>query len=136
MIAAPKPKTPARRSLFPTTGSRHKRLPLLEAVYYNRTEQALAIIEADPAQINLQDPFAGLSPLHVAVFRQNLQIVVALTRHPITDIGLADRFGRKAIDMCLYTLNDDIFQAVAARTYQKALIQLDTDDGDKIRPLR
>lgn len=40
-------------------------------------------------------------------------------------IELRDRLGRRAIDMCRYTLNEAIHEAVFARTYQRELIDLE-----------
>lgn len=114
----------AARSLFEGRGARTQPLSLLQAVYFDRTERAKAIIEADPEQINQQDPFTGLSPLHVAIFRQNAEIVRALICHPRTDPSLADGFGRRAIDMCVYTRSEEMFLIVVGRTHQHQLLEL------------
>lgn len=55
-----------------------KRYQLLLAVYYDRFEQAQAILETDPDQLNLQDPYGGLTALHIAIFRQNPTMVQLL----------------------------------------------------------
>lgn len=125
----------AARSLFAGRGSKTQPLSLLEAVYFDRTDRAKAIIEVDPEQVSQQDPFAGLTPLHVAIFRQNVDIVRALVAHPRTDPSLADGFGRRAIDMCVYTSNDAIFRLVAERMYAPAHFAL-TTDARLVRPLR
>jgi hypothetical protein len=136
MSAVPLPKIPLRRSLFSDAGERTAKLPLIEAVYFDRTQRAEAIIESDPAQINLQEPFAGLSALHIAVFRQNVVIVRKLTDHPVTDMNLADRFGRKPIDMCLYSTQAEIVEAITNRTYRAAILELKQGDASGIIPIR
>ena len=100
------------RSLFEGRGAKTQPLSLLQAVYFDRTERAKVIIEADPEQINQQDPFTGLTPLHIAIFRQNVELVRALISHPMTDPNLADGFGRRAIDMCVYTRSEEMFHFV------------------------
>jgi len=82
---------------------------LVMAVYHDRTEEALELIENEPEQINRQDPYSGLTPLNIAVFRQNQYIVRALIDHPITDIHLKDNFGRTAYNMLDYNANPKIF---------------------------
>lgn len=136
MSAVLLPKLPLRRSLFSDAGERRAKLPLIEAVYFDRTTRAEAIIESDPAQINLQDPFAGLSALHIAVFRQNVVIVRKLTDHPVTDMNLADRFGRKPIDMCLYSTQAEIVEAITNRTYRAAILELEEGGTGGIIPIR
>ena len=93
-------------------------------MYFDRTERAKAIIEADPGQVNQQDPFTGLTPLHVAIFRQNVEVVRALVAHPRTDINLRDGFNRRPIDMCVYTRDEEMFLIVVGRTHQKELLEL------------
>ena len=85
---------------------------LVQEVYYGRTEKALALIESDPDQINRQDPYSGLTPLNIAVFRQNEKVVQALIDHPVTNIHLKDNFGRTAYDMLDYNANQQVFLAV------------------------
>ena len=114
----------AARSLFEGRGARTQPLSLLQAVYFDRTERAKAIIEADPGQVNQQDPFTGLTPLHVAIFRQNVEVVRALVAHPRTDINLRDGFNRRPIDMCVYTRDEEMFLIVVGRTHQKELLEL------------
>lgn len=118
----------AARSLFSDRGAKTKPLSLLEAVYFDRTERAKAIIEADPEQVRQQDTFAGLTPLHVAIFRQNVEVVRALVAHPRTDLSLVDGFNRRPIDMCVYTRNEEIFGLVVKRTFRAELLRLG-DDG-------
>ena len=135
MSTAPKLKRSTAHAIFSNRGSRPARLPLLQAVYFDQTQTALSIIESDPAQINQQDPFAGLTPLHVAIFRQNTEVVRQIARHPVTNIGLKDRFGRSAADMCVYTKNEAITAAVFERAYRSALFALDHEGGGTIVPL-
>lgn len=106
----------AARSLFEGRGAKTEPLSLLEAVYFDRTELAKAIIEADPEQVRQQDPFAGLTPLHLAIFRQNAELVQLLAAHARTDISATDCFGRKPIDLCIYTLDDQIIRMIATPT--------------------
>jgi hypothetical protein len=136
MSAVPLPKLPLRRSLFSDTGERTAKLPLIEAVYFDRTTRAVAIIESDPAQINLQEPFADLTALHIAVFRQNVVIVKKITDHPVTDMTLQDRFGRKPIDMCLYSTQAEIVEAITNRTYRAAILELEQGGTGGIIPIR
>ena len=135
MSLAPKPQRRARQSIFSGKGVNTAKLSLIEAVYFDRTDTAANIIRTDPDQINMPEPFAGLTALHIAVFRQNAIIVDLLTTHPVTDIHVKDRFGRSPIDMCIYTNNHAIFTAIMERTYQKPLLDLD-NDGDTIVPLK
>lgn len=127
MSLEPLRKSPRRSVLFPGSGAQTAKLSLFQAIFFERTDPALKIIETDPEQINLQEPFAALTSLHLAIFRQNVLVVQAICRHPITSIHLEDRFGRKPIDMCLYTRNDQIFSAVLERSYRKAILELETD---------
>lgn len=136
MSATPLPKLPLRRSVFSDAGERTAKLPLIEAVYFNRTQRAEAIIESDPAQINLQEPFAGLTALHIAVFRQNVVIVRKLTDHPVTDMTVQDQFGRKPIDMCLYSIQAEIVEAITNRTYRTAILELEQGGISGIIPIR
>jgi ankyrin repeat protein len=118
----------AKRSIFSGRGAKTQPLSLIEAIYFDRTERAKAIIEADPDQVRQQEPFAGLTPLHVAIFRQNVEIVRVLVSHPRTDPNLIDGFNRRPIDMCVYTKNEEMFRLVKERTFRPALLRLD-DDG-------
>ncbi|MBB4305117.1 hypothetical protein GGD81_004185 [Rhodobium orientis] len=136
MSLAPRPVSPIRRSIFSDSGERTAKLSLISAVYYDRTTQASDIIESDPDQINLQDPFAGLTALHIAIFRQNATIVERIAKHPVTRIELEDKFGRRAIDMCVYTQNEAIFRAVFERTFRTEMIALDVGDSGPIIPFR
>jgi len=136
MSLAPRSKSAHRASLFSDTGEQTARLSLFQAVFFDRTKSALDIIKTDADQINLQEPFADLTSLHLAIFRQNLSVVRNICEHPVTQIDLKDRFGRKAIDMCVYTSNEDIFHAVLERTYQGPLLQLDRGDDSGVVPFR
>lgn len=136
MSLAPKPR-PKLAALFSSDrGARTQQLELFVEVFYNRTESALAIIENDPNQINVQEPFSNLTTLHLAVFRQNVRVVEAITMHPITDIAIRDGFGRRAIDMCIYTSNEDIIEAVFSRTYQREDLMLEGDGDGPVVPFR
>lgn len=102
---------------FEDRGSDLKRYQLLLAVYYDRLEQAQAILETDPDQLNLQDPYGGLTALHIAIFRQNPKMVRLLLGRREIDAQLADNFNRRAVDMLDYTVNQEIFEAVIEATY-------------------
>ena len=134
MSLAPLPKSPRRASIFSGKGLGTAKLSLFEAVFFDRTKRALEIIEKDPEQINTVDPFAGLSTLHLAIFRQNSEVVSALCVHPVTKMDIEDRFGRKPIDMCVYTTNDAIFEAVLRRSYGAALYALENGDDGPVAP--
>ncbi|MFN3226826.1 MAG: hypothetical protein ACE360_11325 [Hyphomicrobiales bacterium] len=136
MSLAPKPR-PNLNALFSSDrGARTKKLSLFIEVFFNRTEPALAIIQNDPEQINVQEPFSELTTLHLAIFRQNERIVDALTAHPVTDVMIKDSFGRRAIDMCVYTTNEGLIEAVFARTYQRADLQLEGGNEGPVVPFR
>lgn len=134
MSLAPVPKGRSRSSLFSDSGESTAKLSLIQAVFYDRTRTASEIIKTDPDQINLQDPFAGLTSLHIAIFRQNLAIVEQITAHPVTKIDVKDRFDRRAIDMCIYTASNDIFQLVFERTYRSELLELDVGRDGSVVP--
>lgn len=136
MTASAQPKTNQKFSIFSDSGESTAKLQLIQAVFFDRTKSALEIIKTDPDQINEQDPFAGLTPLHIAIFRQNVAVVEALANHPVTNTDAADRFGRKPIDMCIYTSLDEIFAAVLKRTYQSALLELENGEGGGVVPFK
>ena len=75
---------------------------LIRATYFNKTKTALELIENDPEQINRRDPYGGLTALHIAVFRQNEDIVRAVIQHPQHTSSIKDVFGRRAYDMLIY----------------------------------
>lgn len=136
MSLAPKPR-PSLGALFSSDrGARTKKHSLFVEVFFNRTAPALAIIESDPEQINVQEPFSELTTLHLAIFRQNFRVVKALTSHPVTDVTIKDSFGRRAIDMCVYTSNDEMIELIFRRTYQKADLLLDGGGNGPVVPLR
>lgn len=129
MSLAPKPR-PNLSALFSSDrGARTKKHSLFVEVFFNRTEPALAIIQNDSEQINIQEPFSELTTLHLAIFRQNARVVDALTAHPVTDFTIKDSFGRRAIDMCIYTTDENLIESVFKRTYQRADLLL-SDSGD------
>lgn len=118
MSAHPKPK-PKRTPfhLEPDSGAQLATYSLIRAVYNDRFEQARDILKANPEQINLQEPFAGLTALHIAIFRQNEDIVTLLAEHPRCDIAIKDNFQRTAADMLVYTANQAVFDTVMCRAY-------------------
>jgi len=136
MSARPKKQQAYRASLFSDSGDQTKKLSLFNAVFYDRTSEAQEIIKAAPDQINLQESFAALTSLHLAIFRQNVHIVRDICQHPVTQINLEDRFGRRAIDMCVYTINAEIFTLVSNRSFQKAIMMLEEGDDGGVVPFR
>ncbi len=125
MTLAPKRKMKRKLSYFEDSGSKLKKYPLIRAVYDDSTEKALKIIKIDPDQINLTDPFAGLTALHVAIFRQNETLVTSLAKHPISDLSIKDNFNRRSVDMLDYTTNQIIFEAVIDATYPEDMLELE-----------
>lgn len=113
MSALPQPKlrqTPLH--LEPDDGHELARYPLIRAVYMDRLDQARAILAADPEQINVQQPFAGLTPLHIAIFRQNNEMVRLLTEHSRIEFSRTDNFGRMPTDMLKYVSDASVFETV------------------------
>lgn len=113
MSALPKPKlksTPFH--LDPDSGVQLATYPLIRAVYNDRLDQARDILKASPEQINSQEPFAGLTALHIAIFRQNEEMVALLANHPSCDFTIKDNFQRTAADMLIYTQSTEIFNLV------------------------
>lgn len=118
-----------RLAYFEDRGSDAKNYPLLLAVYCDDYEKAKAVLEADPGQLNLQDPYAGLTALHIGIFRQNLQIVQLLLAQPGIQVMLKDVFGRRPVDMLDYTVNQQIFEVVMEATFAKELNLLQSSSG-------
>ena len=118
MSAQPKPKP--KRTLFhlePDSGAQLATYSLIRAVYNDRFDQARDILKANPEQINLQEPFAGLTALHIAIFRQNEESVKLLANHPRCDVALRDNFQRTVADILLYTAKPAIFEVIMDRIY-------------------
>lgn len=101
----------------PQGGAKLSTYSLLRAVYMDKVEEAKVILAANADQINLGDPFAGLTPLHVAIFRQNEETVALLVDHPRCDVWQKDNFGRAAVDMLIYTANRAIFEKMMKRAH-------------------
>lgn len=139
-----KPKKDMKRPLayFEDSGTDRKKLTLLLAAYFDKTETAKKLIDADPDQINRQDPHSGLTALHISIFRQNGELVEILARHPHSDLTIKDNFNRRAIDMLDYTTNQQIFECVTAATYPEISRALEDEAFEagvaenKIVPLR
>jgi ankyrin repeat protein len=123
------PKHVERRLLSYFGGSETANLPLIEAVYFDNFDRARAIVGNDPEQLNTQDPFAGLTPLHIAIFRQNADMVDLIASHPRTDMHLRDNFQRRPIDMCIYVSQQAIFDLIVRRTYPGVIQSLSDPDG-------
>ena len=113
MSVAPKPKpTPRPAHLEPQDGSRLATHALLRAAYMDDLDEARAILAADPEQLNRQAPYAGLTALHIAIFRQNTGMVRLLAGHPGSKVSIEDNFGRTAASMLTYTSNHEIFDII------------------------
>lgn len=145
MSAASKLKLSRKKAplhLEPDSGAGLATYSLIRAVYMDKIDEARAILKANPDQLNSQEPFAGLTALHIAVFRQNERMVALLSDHPECDITLQDNFQRTAPDMLVYTANHAIFDTVMRRAYhdqERAWINEAFEDGrasGKIVPLR
>lgn len=115
---------------------------LLTEIYADNTRDALSLIEKDPDQIAIPHSGTGLTPLHVAVFRENLTIVKELLKNSRADVFLKDEFGRSALDMLSYTTNETIHQVMLEAAYPDASRRLEDEVYDEaraagdVRPLR
>lgn len=118
---------------FEDRGSDLKSFSLLLAVYNDQLDTATSILKADPAQLNIQDPYAGLTALHIAIFRQNPQMVRLLLDQTGIDVTIKDGFQRRPVDMLDYTVNQDIFDMVMDATYPDAMRALEDEAYDKGR---
>jgi ankyrin repeat protein len=127
-----KPKLIMKRKLayFEDRGEDLKSFSLLLAVYNDQFEAATAILKADPAQLNSQDPYAGLTALHIAIFRQNPKIVSLLLEQDGIDVKIKDGFQRRPVDMLDYTINQEIFEMVMDATYPDEMRALDDEAYD------
>ncbi|PWE55001.1 hypothetical protein DEM27_16220 [Metarhizobium album] len=126
MSLQPKLKQSVQASIFarfdPMGGGKLSAYSLLRAVYMDQVREAEAVLRASPEQINLGDPYANLTPLHVAIFRQNREIVALLVNHPRCDVWQKDNFGRTAVDMLVYTKEKQIFESIINKSYSLKLI--------------
>lgn len=129
MSALPKIVERELLTFFQDRRNRRQVYPLIVATYYERLDQARKILEEDPAQIRDRDPFAGLTALHIAIFRENLPLVRLLAHHPNADLRAADNFGRRPVDMCIYTSIGEIFDLVLSASYPRAMHGPDGPDG-------
>lgn len=119
---------------FDDSGIDRKLYRLLLAAYNDETDKGLAVIEEDPDQINRQDPHSGLTALHIAIYRQNVELVTALAQHPKSDVQLKDTFGRRPVDILDYTQNQKIFESIMDATYPDSMQELEAirreDEGN------
>lgn len=115
---------------FEDRGADLKTYSLLLAVYYDEFEKAQALLKSDPGQINLQDPYAGLTALHIAIFRQNPKIVSLLLAQNGIDVKIKDGFQRRPVDMLDYTVNQEIFEMVMDATYPDEMRALEDEAYD------
>lgn len=102
----------------PEGGAMLSSYTLLRAIYMDKVAEAEAILKSNPEQINMGDPYASLTPLHVAIFRQNVEAVALLVNHSRCDVWRQDNFGRAPVDMLVYTANREIFDLVTNRSYR------------------
>lgn len=119
---------------FKKGGPKRQHFELILAAYYNRTARAEAIMQSDPDQIVRQDPHSGLTALHVAIFRGNVELVTLLAEHPRTDFQMKDNFDRRPVDMLDYTRNQQIFNLVMEGTYPDEMRALDLCEFDDDPP--
>lgn len=120
-----------RLAYFEDRGADLKAFSLLLAVYNDHFEEAEAILKADPAQLNTPDPYAGLTALHIAIFRQNPKIVQLLLAQAGIDVRIKDGFGRRPVDMLDYTANQDIFDMIMDVTYPDTMRALENETLDE-----
>jgi len=126
MSLAPQRKVKKMLQYFEDDGPSTLTYPLLHAVFHERVEKAEQVIAADPNQLNSQDPFAGLTPLHIAIFRENRYLVNLIEKHPTTDFKLKDNFNRRAVDMLDYTADQTIFELIMDKTYPDLMRALES----------
>lgn len=122
-----------RLGYFRDSGENRKKYALITAVYYERVEIAKALVLSDPDQINVQDPHSGLTPLHIAIFRQNRELVQLLAPHRQCDPMIRDAFNRRAVDMLDYTSDQFIFETVMDAAYPDALRELQDEAYDEAK---
>ena len=127
MTIKPKPIVKRKLSYFEDQGSGLKKYPLLRAVYFDDTEKATRILVDNPDQLNLPDPFGGLTATHIAVFRENETLVELFTKHPQYRPHIKDNFDRKAVDMLDYTVNQQIFEMIIDATYPDEMRALEDE---------
>lgn len=133
MSIKPKPIMKKTIAYFEDRGADSTIYSLLLAVYFDEYERAEAILESDPDQINSQDPYAGLTALHIAIFRQNPKMVRLLFAQPNIRVDILDTFKRRAVDMLDYTANQEIFDMVMDATYPDEMRALDDEAYDEGR---
>ena len=103
------------------------------AVYNDRFEDAEVILKAEPAQLNSKDPYAGLTALHIAIFRQNSKIVQLLLAQEGIDVSIKDGFRRRPVDILDYTANQDIFDMIMDAAYPDSMRALEDEAFEKGR---
>jgi ankyrin repeat protein len=128
MSIQPKEKMTRKLGYFEDSGTDKKKYSLISAAYYDRTDTAKELIKSDPDQIYAQDPHSGLTALHIAVFRQNVELIEILSKHPRSDLSLKDAFGRRVVDMLEYTTNQQINDLIMEATYPDLMRDLKADD--------
>jgi len=144
MSVEPKPKQQLQNLLghFERSGDNTLTHQLIKAVYNENVDLAQKIVKADPDQINTQDPFAGLTPLHIAIFWGNRSLVSLIANHPVTDFNLKDNFERRVVDMLDYTIDQYIFKLIMDRTYPDLMRAVESEEYEKgmssgvIKPLK
>ncbi len=131
MAIKPKPIVKRKLSYFEDQGSGLKKYPLLRAVYFDDTQRAIRILAEDPDQLNLPDPFGGLTATHIAIFRENKTLVELFAKHPLYKPQIKDNFGRRAVDMLDYTINQQIFNAIIEVTYPDEIRSLEDETYER-----
>ena len=133
MSIKPKKRMTRKLAYFEDSGSDLKRYQLLLAVYYDRLDQAQAILKTDPDQLNIQDPYGGLTAIHIAVFRQNPKMVELLLKQRDIDLNITDNFNRRPVDMLDYTVNQSIFEMMMDACYPDEMRALEDEAFDEGR---
>ncbi len=128
-----KPIMKRKLAYFEDRGSDLKNFALLRSVYFDDIEKAKAVLKADPAQLNRKDPYAGLTALHIAIFRQSPDMVKLLLGQPNIDLTIQDGFGRAPIDMLDYTTNQQIFSMMMEAVYPDEMRALEDEAFDEAR---
>ncbi|PCJ75193.1 MAG: hypothetical protein COA53_07745 [Rhodobacteraceae bacterium] len=133
MSIKPKPIMTNKLAYFEDRGSDLKQYSLLLAAYHDEYDKAVAILKSGSDQLNVQDPYAGLTALHIAIFRQNPKIVSLLLEQDGIDIKVKDGFQRRPVDMLDYTVNQEIFEMVMDATYPDEMRALEDEAYDEGR---
>jgi hypothetical protein len=106
---------------------------LIGHIYYGRTKDAQATIVADPDQVAMPEAVTLLTPLHVAIFREDDEVIAQLLQHPKVDLHAQDKFGRTPLDMLHYSHDEDIHLLVLEAYYPDTVRRIIDDEYDEAR---